>query len=191
MRPSTTATWCSGMEPRSRRTRLRKKKPSRSSPCSRSCAQATSADGPSLRSNESQAPFRTSRRRFPRASACSFSRNGSSIIARPARRESRTSTRGRGRVQRGQRQCQRQRQRRAVPASEAASVSLVRGKVIVPFALNLSEFREAWESAAKARAMSVSLPALYEALGDSKRAGQEHQAWRGIEGKALRQKARP
>ncbi|MGB9339791.1 MAG: tetratricopeptide repeat protein, partial [Polyangiales bacterium] len=80
-----------------------------------------------------------------------------------------------------------------VPASASAdaSVSLVRGKVIVPFALNLSEFREAWESAAKARAMSVSLPALYEALGDSKQAGQEHQAWRGIEGKALRQKARP
>ena len=76
-------------------------------------------------------------------------------------------------------------------ASADASVSLVRGKVIVPFALNLSEFREAWQSAAKARAMSVSLPALYEALGDSKQAGQEHQAWRGIEGKALRQKARP
>ncbi len=73
----------------------------------------------------------------------------------------------------------------------SAPLSLVRGKLIVPFASNLSEFRVAWESAVKARPISVALPALYEALGDSKQAGQEHQAWRGIEGKALRQKARP
>jgi hypothetical protein len=54
---------------------------------------------------------------------------------------------------------------------------------------DLGVFREAWEAATGARPLSVSLPALYEELGDSKRAGQEHQAWRGIEGKALRQKA--
>jgi hypothetical protein len=35
------------------------------------------------------------------------------------------------------------------------------------------------------------MPALYEQLKDSKRAGQEHQAWRGIEGKAIRAKAQP
>jgi hypothetical protein len=69
-------------------------------------------------------------------------------------------------------------------------VSLVRGKVIVPASQDLSGFREAWEAAVKARPMSLALPALYEELGDSKRAGQEHQAWRGIEGKAVRQKAR-
>jgi len=68
---------------------------------------------------------------------------------------------------------------------------LVRGKVIVPFALKLDEFREAWERAVQDRAVSVALPELYEAVGDAKQAGQEHQAWRGIEGKALRQKARP
>ena len=77
-----------------------------------------------------------------------------------------------------------------VPESTSASVSLARGKVIVQPTQDLSEFRDAWEAAVGARAWSVSLPALYEQLGDSKRAGQEHQAWRGIEGKALRQKAR-
>ena len=72
----------------------------------------------------------------------------------------------------------------------AAPVSLVRGKVIVPPMQDLSEFRQAWESAIGARPLSVALPALHEQLGDPKRAGQEHQAWRGIEGKALREKAR-
>jgi hypothetical protein len=68
--------------------------------------------------------------------------------------------------------------------------SLARGKVIVQPTQDLEAFREAWEAALAARAASIALPSLYEALGDSKRAGQEHQAWRGIEGKALRQKAR-
>jgi hypothetical protein len=54
---------------------------------------------------------------------------------------------------------------------------------------NLGEFRDSWEAAIGNRAATASLPALYEQLQDSKRAGQEHQAWRGIEGKALRQKA--
>jgi hypothetical protein len=66
---------------------------------------------------------------------------------------------------------------------------LIRGKIIVQATQDLQEFRDAWESATRACGLSVSLPALYEQLGDSKRAGQEHQAWRGIEGKALRQKA--
>jgi hypothetical protein len=64
------------------------------------------------------------------------------------------------------------------------------GKVIVQPTQDLEAFREAWEAAVGARAVSIALPSLYEELGDSKRAGQEHQAWRGIEGKALRQKAR-
>jgi hypothetical protein len=62
--------------------------------------------------------------------------------------------------------------------------------VIVPATQDLGVFREAWEAAIGARPLSMSLPALYEELGDAKRAGQEHQAWRGIEGKALRLKAR-
>jgi hypothetical protein len=73
----------------------------------------------------------------------------------------------------------------------SASASLVRGKLIVPFGVDLTEFREAWEGAVKDRAVSVALPALYEAVDDAKQAGQEHQAWRGIERKALRQKAQP
>ena len=32
----------------------------------------------------------------------------------------------------------------------------------------------------------LAIPELYEALGDSKRAGQEHQAWRGIERNAMK-----
>jgi hypothetical protein len=61
--------------------------------------------------------------------------------------------------------------------------------VIVQPVQNLEEFRDSWEAAIGARAASVSIPSLYEQLKDSKRAGQEHQAWRGIEGKALRAKA--
>jgi len=72
----------------------------------------------------------------------------------------------------------------------AASGSLSRGKLIVQAGQDLLEFRDAWEAATGARALSVSLPSLYEQLGESRRAGQEHQAWRGIEGKALRQKVR-
>jgi len=79
----------------------------------------------------------------------------------------------------------------SVSASVPAQASLVRGKLIVPFALKLDEFVAAWERAVKGRPMSIALPELYEAAGDAKQAGQEHQAWRGIEGKALRQKARP
>jgi hypothetical protein len=74
-------------------------------------------------------------------------------------------------------------------ASTDAPSSLVRGKVIVPPTLSLDAFRDAWESALAARPASLAIPELYELLRDTKRAGQEHQAWRGIEGKALRQKA--
>ena len=81
----------------------------------------------------------------------------------------------------------------AVPGSVSASASgaLLRGKVVVQPTQDLGAFREVWEAATGGRPVSISLPALYEQLGDSKRAGQEHQAWRGIEGKALRQKAQP
>ena len=73
--------------------------------------------------------------------------------------------------------------------SAPASPSLVRGKVIVPATVDLGAFRDSWEAVVKARPMSLAIPALYELAGDSKRAGQEHQAWRGIEGKVLRSKA--
>lgn len=67
---------------------------------------------------------------------------------------------------------------------------LVRGKVILQPPQSLDEFRQSWEAAIGKRDAAVAIPALFEQLKDSKRAGQEHQAWRGIEGKALRQKAR-
>lgn len=72
----------------------------------------------------------------------------------------------------------------------AGSESLVRGKLIVQPTQDLVALRQAWEAAMGSRAASISLPGLYEQLGDSKRAGQEHQAWRGIEGKAMRHRAR-
>lgn len=68
--------------------------------------------------------------------------------------------------------------------------SLIRGKVIVGALQNLQAFRDSWEAAIAKRPASVAVPNLYEQLRDTKRAGQEHQAWRGIEGKALRDKAR-
>jgi hypothetical protein len=77
----------------------------------------------------------------------------------------------------------------ATPA-ESGPAGLARGKIIVQPGQDLEAFRTAWEGAMAARPVSVSLPALYEELGDAKQAGQEHQAWRGIEGKALRHKAR-
>jgi len=73
----------------------------------------------------------------------------------------------------------------------AGSGALLRGKVVVQPTQDLGVFREVWEAATGGRPVSVSLPGLYEELGDSKRAGQEHQGWRGIEGKALRHKAQP
>jgi hypothetical protein len=67
--------------------------------------------------------------------------------------------------------------------------ALVRGKVILPPTQQLDEFLDAWEASLTKRSASVAIPSLYELLKDTQRAGQEHQAWRGIEGKALRQKA--
>jgi hypothetical protein len=74
--------------------------------------------------------------------------------------------------------------------SGADAPGLVRGKVILPPLQQLEPFRDAWEAALRKRAATVALPLLYEQLQDAKRAGQEHQAWRGIEGKAIREKAR-
>ncbi len=66
-----------------------------------------------------------------------------------------------------------------------------RGKLVLRAGHDLTEFRKAFESAASAPGTAVALPKLYEELGETKRAGQEHQAWRGIESKVLRRKASP
>lgn len=64
----------------------------------------------------------------------------------------------------------------------------VRGKIVLAADADLNAVRTAWESIV-GRRLTAALPGLYESLEDTKRAGQEHQAWRGIERKALRQKA--
>jgi len=74
-------------------------------------------------------------------------------------------------------------------APAASPSPLVRGKVIVKPSQPLEDFRDAWESALAKRPVAVAIPELFERLQDTKRAGQEHQAWRGIEGKALRRSA--
>lgn len=61
------------------------------------------------------------------------------------------------------------------------------GKIVVPASVDLGAFRDALEAATRKDGRVVlAVPALYEALGDTRRAGQEHQAWRGIERTAIR-----
>jgi tetratricopeptide (TPR) repeat protein len=56
------------------------------------------------------------------------------------------------------------------------------GTMVAPASLDLAAFRQAYEEAVRRGGrVAVALPGLYEALGDSKKAGQQHQAWRGIE----------
>lgn len=64
--------------------------------------------------------------------------------------------------------------------------TLVRGKLIVPANQELQPFQQVWETALKQARFVASVPGLYEELGNTKRAGQEHQAWRGIERKGRR-----
>lgn len=64
---------------------------------------------------------------------------------------------------------------------------IVYGKLIIPATVALPLFRAALDKAIRERGkVSIAVPALYEALGDAKRAGQEHQAWRGIERNAIK-----
>jgi tetratricopeptide (TPR) repeat protein len=59
---------------------------------------------------------------------------------------------------------------------------ITRGKLIVDADTSLAAVRDALEAAVqKSGSVSLSVPALYDALGDAKRAGREHQAYRGIE----------
>ena len=64
---------------------------------------------------------------------------------------------------------------------------IVYGKLVVPGGADLAAARDAIERTARTRGtFQIAVPELYEALGDTKRAGQEHQAWRGIERVAIR-----
>lgn len=64
---------------------------------------------------------------------------------------------------------------------------IVYGKIIVPGAVRLEVFRDAYENAIRQRGkVALALPGLYEALGDTKKAGQQHVAWGGIERAAIK-----
>ncbi|MGB5809277.1 MAG: hypothetical protein WBG86_02030 [Polyangiales bacterium] len=80
-----------------------------------------------------------------------------------------------------------------VPAPASEDPSLIstfrRGVIVVPPEVDLVAFRASWEQGLGARRLVAALPSLYEALQETKLAGQEHQAWRGIEKNALRQRA--
>lgn len=64
---------------------------------------------------------------------------------------------------------------------------IVYGKIIVPAAIELRAFQEAYEGAIRRRGkVALALPGLYEALGETKKAGQQHLAWGGIERAAIK-----
>ncbi|MCA9535057.1 MAG: hypothetical protein KC593_15300, partial [Myxococcales bacterium] len=70
---------------------------------------------------------------------------------------------------------------------QADGAGLVYGKIVLPAGADVRGFRASYEKAIGGRGLAIALPRLYELLGDSKRAGQEHQAWRGVERKAIKQ----
>ncbi len=63
---------------------------------------------------------------------------------------------------------------------------IVRGKLVSRPGTDLAAVAAALEAEMTKGAVSIAIPALYEALGDAKRAGREHQAYRGIERVGLR-----
>ena len=64
---------------------------------------------------------------------------------------------------------------------------LVYGKLVVPAAIDLALVRAKLEEVVRGpKGHRLAVPALYEATGPTKRAGQEHQAWRALEQAALR-----
>ncbi|MAC25269.1 MAG: hypothetical protein CMH59_02065, partial [Myxococcales bacterium] len=64
---------------------------------------------------------------------------------------------------------------------------LAYGKLVAPASVDLKALRGRFEAAlAELRTMRLAMPELYEKTGPTKRAGQEHQAWRGIERVALK-----
>lgn len=61
------------------------------------------------------------------------------------------------------------------------------GKIVVPVSLELGAFEHALEDARRRQpGVLMAVPALYEALGDTKRAGAHHKRWGEIERTALR-----
>ncbi|MFW5876451.1 MAG: tetratricopeptide repeat protein [Myxococcota bacterium] len=64
---------------------------------------------------------------------------------------------------------------------------IVYGTMVAPAATDLGAFRSGLEGALRSGGrVALALPGLYEAIGDTKAAGQQHQAWRGIERTAVK-----
>ncbi len=64
---------------------------------------------------------------------------------------------------------------------------IVYGKIVAPADVPLARVRDVIAEQMRARGtFQLAVPALYELLGDAKRAGQEREAWRGIERVAIR-----
>lgn len=64
---------------------------------------------------------------------------------------------------------------------------IVYGTMVVRAEIDLADLRERYERAVREDGgVALALPGLYESLGDSKKAGQQHQAWRGIERTAVK-----
>ncbi|HEY6882105.1 MAG TPA: tetratricopeptide repeat protein [Polyangiales bacterium] len=75
--------------------------------------------------------------------------------------------------------------RRSTPAGDT---HLFYGKLIVPGTRDLNEVRRALEAGLRTKAgLTLSVPQLYELLGDTPQAGKAHQAWGGIERAAEKQ----
>ncbi|MEM7605456.1 MAG: hypothetical protein AAF411_08865 [Myxococcota bacterium] len=72
------------------------------------------------------------------------------------------------------------------PAAEPSGERLMYGKIVSQSVSDASLRTRLEAYGAKARTLRLAAPALYEALGDSRRAGQEHQAWRGVERAAIK-----
>lgn len=69
---------------------------------------------------------------------------------------------------------------------------IVYGKLIAPASVEAQALRVAVESAkGREGKVSLAIPSLYEWVGDTKRAGQEHQTWRGIERMAIKKGLAP
>jgi len=74
---------------------------------------------------------------------------------------------------------------RSNPAGDA---HLFYGKLIVPATRELGALRKALEAGLRTRpGLTLSMPQLYELLGDTQAAGKAHQAWGGIERVAEKQ----
>lgn len=69
---------------------------------------------------------------------------------------------------------------------------IVYGKLLAPGDVAPPALHTALDGAIrKTGTVSMAIPGLYELLGDTKRAGQEHQAWRGIERGAIKKGLAP